>query len=199
MKTGLLIPILVLLISLPLGAQQSNANSFSNALVKAAMNRTKHRVVYDGAYLSIPYPGGDVPANIGVCTDVVIRSYRALGHDLQELVHKDMKANFNLYPKTWGLKRTDTNIDHRRVPNLQKFFERHGTVFTKSKDASEYKPGDLVTWMVGRNLPHIGIVVNQRSGDSKRPLVVHNIGAGPMMEDVLFEYPITGHYRFTPK
>ena len=140
-----------------------------------------------------------MPANIGVCTDVVIRSYRALGHDLQELVHKDMKANFKLYPKNWGLKRTDTNIDHRRVPNLQKFFERHGTVLNKSKNASDYKPGDLVTWVVGRNLPHIGIVVSKRSWDSKRPLVVHNIGAGPKMEDVLFEYPITGHYRFAPK
>jgi uncharacterized protein YijF (DUF1287 family) len=128
---------------------------------------------------------------------VVVRSYRALGIDLQKEVHEDMLARFDTYPKIWGLKRTDSNIDHRRVPNLQTFFSHRGRVLNVSSHPEDYLPGDLVTWMLNGELPHIGIVVNRRSPDGKRPMVVHNIGAGPLLEDMLFNFPITGHYRFT--
>ena len=165
-------------------------------LVAAAIDRTSHQVRYDGRYVSLEYPGGDVPADIGVCTDVVIRSYRKIGIDLQVLVHEDMKANFGEYPALWGLSATDTNIDHRRVPNLQTFFSRNGEAFEVSEDPVAYRPGDLVTWMLPGNLPHIGIVIDQRSPQSDRPLIVHNIGNGPVAEDILLRYPITGHYRY---
>ncbi|MEH8018245.1 DUF1287 domain-containing protein [Rheinheimera muenzenbergensis] len=180
--------------------QYSLAETFSDKLVTAALERTQQQVRYDGRYLRIAYPNGDVPADIGVCTDVVIRSYRALGIDLQQLVHEDMRADFELYPskRIWGLTRPDSNIDHRRVPNLQTFFSRHGTRLAISRQGSAYQPGDLVTWMLPGNLPHIGIVVNKRSDDGQRPLIVHNIGAGPVLADMLFDYNITGHYRFHP-
>jgi hypothetical protein len=190
---------LLLLVSLlcpTLALAQDAHTRFTERLVDAALERTSHQVTYDGSYRRIDYPGGDVPENIGVCTDVVIRTYRVLGIDLQQLVHEDMKASFSEYPKIWGLERPDSNIDHRRVPNLQTFFRRHGTNLPTSQDAADYEPGDLVTWMLPRNLPHIGIVVNKRSRDGKRPLIVHNIGAGPKAEDMLFEYPITGHFRY---
>lgn len=163
------------------------------------MQRTEHDVVYDGSYISISYPNGDVPANIGVCTDVIIRSYRKLGIDLQKELHEDIAKNFDLYPsrRIWGLGKPDRNIDHRRVPNLQVFFQRHGQELAVSDKADDYKPGDLVTWMLPGNLPHIGIVVNKRSADNKRPLIVHNIGAGPKMDDMLFRFKITGHYRYS--
>lgn len=170
----------------------------ANKLVAAALERTKHSVIYHGAYFKIDYPNGDVPARYGVCTDVIIRSYRALEIDLQRLVHEDMRENFSRYPakRIWNQTTTDRNIDHRRVPNLQTFFSRHGTVLSISQFGKDYQPGDLVTWMLPGNLPHIGIVVNEYSEDGKRPLIVHNIGAGPKLEDVLFAYPITGHYRY---
>ena len=185
---------------LAVGSAQAEA-SFSDRLVKAAKERTKHHVVYDPAYVRLAYPGGDVPKDRGVCTDVVIRSYRTLGIDLQKLVHEDMRRHFSLYPEHWGLKGPDKNIDHRRVPNLQTFFKRHGKSLSKSKRAEDYLPGDLVTWNVasGRWLPHIGVVVDTRSTDGKRPLIVHNIGAGPVAEDILFAFEMTGHYRFEPK
>lgn len=169
-------------------------------LAAAAIERTQHKVVYDGRYFRIPYPGGDVPKGVGVCTDVVIRSYRALGIDLQALVHQDMAANFSAYPskRIWGLTRPDPNIDHRRVPNLQVFFARHGQALPVSSRADAYKPGDVVTWMLPGNLPHIGIVTDASAPGARRPLVVHNIGQGPRSEDVLFAYPITGHYRYFP-
>jgi uncharacterized protein len=170
-------------------------------LVAAAIERTTHKVVYDGSYYRIPYPGGDIPEGLGVCTDVVIRSYRALGIDLQALVHEDMAANFSAYPskKLWGLKRPDANIDHRRVPNLQVFFARHGQVLLVSDRAETYQPGDIVSWMLPGNLPHIGIVADETASATQRPLVVHNIGQGPRLEDMLFAYPITGHYRYLPE
>ena len=171
--------------------------SVQSKLVKAAIDRTKHLVVYNGAYKRIPYPMGHVSPLIGVCTDVVIRSYRKLGIDLQKDVHVHMRKNFARYPKIWGLKKTDTNIDHRRVPNLQVFFRAKGLSLPISKRASDYKPGDLVTWMLPGNLPHIGIVVNKKSKDKKRFMIVHNIGMGPKMEDMLFDYRITGHYRYS--
>jgi uncharacterized protein YijF (DUF1287 family) len=170
---------------------------FGQALSRAALERTQHIVIYNGSYRKISYPNGDVPAHFGVCTDVVIRSYRTLGIDLQRLVHEDMKVHFKLYPKNWGLKRTDTNIDHRRVPNLQVFFTRKGQSLRVTRNPKDYETGDLVTWKLNNNLPHIGIVVNRRSKDGKRPLMVHNIGWGPQLEDMLFDFTITGHYRYT--
>lgn len=169
------------------------------ALVLAALERTEHRVRYDGSYHSIAYPGGDVPDHIGVCTDVIVRAYRALGIDLQERVHRDMSADFGAYPKLWGLARPDPNIDHRRVPNLQTYFARKGSVLPVTSRADDYAAGDLVTWMLPGNLPHIGIVTSRLTSDASRPLVVHNIGLGPKLEDMLFAYPITGHYRHLPE
>lgn len=169
---------------------------FAQALIQAAMAQASSPVTYDGSYRRIPYPGGDVPASIGVCTDVIIRAYRAVGVDLQVRVHEDMRAAFGLYPKLWGLSRTDTNIDHRRVPNLQTYFRRRGAQLSISRVAGDYLPGDLVTWILPGNLPHIGLVTDQRSPDKERLLIVHNIGRGPQIEDVLFRYPISGHYRY---
>lgn len=168
-------------------------------LVTAAIERSHHEVRYDGAYLAIPYPNGDVPTSMGVCTDLVIRAYRALGVDLQRLVHEDMLEHFPLYPseRIWNLSRPDPNIDHRRVPNLQVFFARHGIALPASDDQQDYSAGDIVTWMLPGNLPHIGIVTDRLSS-SGSPLIVHNIGAGPKLEDMLFAYPIRGHYRFFP-
>jgi uncharacterized protein YijF (DUF1287 family) len=166
------------------------------ALVLAARLQTQSRVIYDGSYTRLSYPMGDVPADRGVCTDVIIRAYRAIGIDLQVLVHEDMRTNFGAYPRNWGLSRPDSNIDHRRVPNLQKFLARAGAQKAVSQSPASYLPGDLVTWMLPGNLPHIGVVSDRRSGSSGRPLVIHNIGAGPTEEDMLFAYPITGHYRY---
>jgi len=176
--------------------------SFSNRLSNAALGRLKARVRYDGSYHKIAYPWGDVPQNIGVCTDVVIRSYRRLGIDLQQQVHNDMSAAFSAYPnvRKWGLSKPDANIDHRRVYNLRAFFARRGAALPVTHNPRHYKPGDLVTWMVGKDLPHIGIVVNKRSkADPNRFMIVHNIAYGPQMDDVLFRFPITGHYRYTPR
>ncbi|NNE07958.1 MAG: DUF1287 domain-containing protein [Gemmatimonadetes bacterium] len=175
---------------------RSTADDFASRLVSAAMGRLAHDVTYDGSYRSIGYPNGDVPARIGVCTDLVVRAYRAAGIDLQVLVHEDMTEAFAKYPALWGHSRPDPNIDHRRVPNLRVFFARHGDVLPRSRDPRDYRPGDLVTWMLPGNLPHIGIVVARHSTDGKRPLIVHNMGAGPSMEDMLFDFPITGHYRY---
>jgi uncharacterized protein YijF (DUF1287 family) len=177
---------------------QSLGSQMAAGLVAAAVERTSHRVTYDGSYRRIPYPNGDVPAEVGVCTDVVIRSYRAIGVDLQREVHEDMNAAFQEYPANWGLDRPDPNIDHRRVANLQVFLKRQRAALSASDDPHDYEPGDLVTWMLPGNLPHIGIVVERYSGDGKRPLIVHNIGRGPKMEDILFAYDITGHFRYLP-
>ena len=174
------------------------ADSWQQRLVEAAQEQTRHRVVYDGAYQRIAYPMGDVAPDRGVCTDVIIRAYRVLGVDLQQLVHEDMQANFALYPKNWGLTRPDSNIDHRRVPNLQTYFKRHGQSFGVPRGVDQYQPGDLVTWMLPGNLPHIGLVSARRSADGERPLIIHNIGAGPKEEDALHVAPVTGHYRFAP-
>ena len=168
------------------------------ALVEAAQDRLKHRVTYNGAYMRLDYPGGDVPAYIGVCTDVIIRTYRAAyGFDFQKAVHEDMKANFSAYPKNWGLTRTDRNIDHRRVPNLETYLKRQGASLAISRKASDYQPGDIVSWRLIGGLPHIGIVSNRKSKGGT-PLIIHNIGAGPQEEDVLFAYKINGHFRFIP-
>lgn len=165
-------------------------------VVAAAKKQIGVTLLYDASYQRLAYPGGDVPAERGVCTDVVIRALRDTGIDLQQLVHRDMKAAWKAYPRSqWGLKRPDPNIDHRRVPNLAVFFTRHGKSLPVSKNASSYAPGDIVTWTVPPGLPHIGLVADVRT-PSDVPLVIHNIGAGTRMEDRLFAYPITGHYRY---
>lgn len=191
---------LTLLIVSALFFSQAYSKSFENDLVTAAINRTHHSVRYDGSYYSISYPNGDVPATVGVCTDVIIRSYRAIGVDLQKLVHEDMLKNFSSYPskRIWGLKSTDKNIDHRRVPNLQTYFSRAGETLAISKRSYDYSPGDIVTWLVSGNLPHIGIVTNKRAANGN-PLIAHNSGAGPKLDDMLFFHKITGHYRYVPK
>lgn len=200
-------PIMVLVPSLTMAAPASTPSELASSdvkqqLVTAALYRTTQNVRYDGRYIAIAYPNGDVPAYIGVCTDVIVRSYRALGIDLQQRVHQDMAKHFSAYPskRIWGLTRPDRNIDHRRVPNLQAYFSRHGEVLPVSDQGDTYQVGDIVTWMLPGNLPHIGILVPPPEGEasSNSPWVVHNIGAGPVREDMLFSYPITGHYRYQP-
>lgn len=162
---------------------------------KHALELTKQMVVYDPGYFSIAYPNGDIPEGKGVCTDVIIRTYRKVGIDLQKEVHEDMKTNFSSYPKIWGLKTTDKNIDHRRVPNLMTYFKRKGAELPISDKAKDYLPGDVVCWNLGGAVTHIGIVVDKISRDGKRNLIVHNIGGGQVLEDCLFTYKIIGHYR----
>ena len=183
------------LLSVGVTFAQQPAPSIADRLVEAAVAQTRSAVTYDGAYRRIAYPGGDVPESIGVCTDVVIRAYRRVGVDLQVKVHEDMQRAFRTYPQAWGMSGPDPNIDHRRVPNLQVFFRRAGAELPVARDAAAYRAGDVVTWMLPGNLPHIGIVTGQKSGVG-RPLIVHNICRGPQAEDMLFTYPITGHYRY---
>lgn len=175
----------------------SQADDFYMRLSDAALSIINPNVRYDPNYTQISYPNGDVPADKGVCTDVLIRAYRLLGIDLQKEVHEDMKANFKVYPsrKIWGLRTTDRNIDHRRVPNLQTFFTRKGKVLPISHKAASYHPGDIVTWDLGGGVAHIGIVVNRKTAGGV-PLVVHNYGGGQVCEDILFRYKITGHYQY---
>jgi uncharacterized protein YijF (DUF1287 family) len=172
-------------------------DNFFKVLADSAATLTGQQVTYDPQYFSIDYPNGDVPANKGVCTDVVIRAYRKLNIDLQKEVHEDMRSDFSAYPKNWGLKKPDKNIDHRRVPNLMTYFERQQSKLAVTDQASDYKPGDVVCWNLGGGILHIGIVVNKKSVDGKRNLIVHNIGAGQVLEDMLFSYKIIGHYRFS--
>jgi hypothetical protein len=169
-------------------AEPGARQDFLKKLSAAAEERTHHAVRYDPAYVRIPYPGGDVPADTGVCTDEVIRSYRAVGVDLQKEVHQDMEKNFSAYPRKWRWLsgHPDTNIDHRRVPNLMLFFSRKGETLGITQRAEDYLPGDIVTWDLGGGVPHIGIVVAQKSAASEHFMIVHNIGHGPKMEDVLF-------------
>ena len=186
---------ILLLISLIFIAPLASADPL---LVGAAQDRLKEFVRYDPAYVGLDYPNGDVPSNTGVCTDVIIRSYRAaFGFDFQRAVHEDMKANFSAYPTIWGLKRPDKNIDHRRVPNLETYLQRAGKALPVTKRASDYKAGDIVTWRLGGSLPHIGIVSDNKSREGT-PLIIHNVGAGPQVEDVLFIYDLHRHYRFIP-
>jgi uncharacterized protein len=196
-------PCLYLIILASALAQSRNATlssheNFTRRLVAAAIERTHHSVRYVSAYVRIPYPGGDVPADTGVCTDEIIRSYRAVGVDLQKEVHQDMLQSFASYPNRtrWLLAHPDSNIDHRRVPNLMVFFQRYGETLPITTRAEDYSPGDLVTWDLGRGVPHIGLVVEQKSRWFSRHMIVHNIGQGPKMEDVLFNWKITGHYRY---
>jgi hypothetical protein len=174
---------------------------FFQKLVIQAVNQTKIRVTYVPAYVQIKYPNGDVPENTGVCTDLVIRAYRGVGIDLQKEVHEDMMKNFKNYPKLWKLKKPDTNIDHRRVPNLMAYFKNKNAELVISNKPKDYKPGDIVAWnlqnkKVISGITHIGIVIDQRSAGGKHYLIAHNIGGGNTIEDMLFSYVIIGHYRF---
>lgn len=174
------------------------AKTFEGKLAEAAISIVDPTIDYDPSYFSIKYPNGDIPKNKGVCTDVIIRSYRKLGIDLQKEVHEDMKDNFSKYPnlKKWGMTKTDTNIDHRRVPNLEIFFERRGIKLEVSENAKDYNTGEIVTWMINEKLPHIGIITNKKSTDGKRNLIVHNVGYGQILEDCLFDYKIVGHFKY---
>jgi len=182
----------------PQAAATPSRQEFLRKFTAAAIERTQHVVRYDSSYVRIPYPGGDVPAGTGVCTDEVIRAYRALGIDLQKEVHEDMVANFSAYPSKWRWRRQspDSNIDHRRVPNLMVFFNRKGEVLPITSRAEDYAPGDLVTWDLGGGATHIGMVVDRKTMFTRHYMIVHNIGEGPKMEDVLFNWKITGHYRY---
>ena len=166
-------------------------------LVESALAQTQRTRGYTQEYFVIAYPGGDVPPETGACTDVIIRGFRAAGVDLQRSVHEDMAANFTAYPNKWGLRFPDRNIDHRRVPNLQTFFTRQGKALPVTANASDYKPGDVVSWdLDGKGTTHIGLVSNLWNERSKRYLIIHNIGAGVNAEDRLFDWKITGHFRY---
>lgn len=186
-------PLLVLL----LGLRAIRPPEPAAALVSAARAQVGVTLRYDPRYQRLPYPGGDVPLDRGVCTDVVIRAYRALGLDLQVAVHEDMVRAPEAYPKLWGQRGTDRSIDHRRVPNLAAYLGRHGQRLTPSQAPQDYHPGDVVTWRLPSGLPHIGLV-SDRTTPQGRPLVIHNIGWGTQEVDVLFAYPLTGHYRLVP-
>ena len=167
-------------------------------LVDAARKQIGVTRLYDSRYVALSYPGGDVPMDRGVCTDVIVRAYRQFGIDLQQRVHEDMRRHWSVYPKLWKLTRPDPSIDHRRVPNQAKFFARQGRAAPVSTDPGAYLPGDLVTWRLPIGVPHIGIVSERRS-ETGTPLVIHNIGAGAVEENVLFSFTITGHYRYLPQ
>lgn len=178
-------------------------NGIQKDFVNAALERTKHQITYNNKYFKIDYPNGDIPDEFGVCTDVVIRSYRKINIDLQQLLHEDIKNNFNDYPikQHWPKqRRADSNIDHRRVPNLEFFFSKYGESIPVSTNKKDYKPGDIITWdLMGASPWHIGVVINKISSKTNNPLIVHNIGKGPVIEDVIFDFPIRGHYRYIPK
>ena len=194
MKTLLRIFVLVSIINIAYGQK-----SFYEKLSDSAIDLTMHSVIYDPTYFIIKYPNGDVPDDRGVCTDVVIRAYRKLGIDLQKEVHEDMNSNFDKYPRQWGLKHTDKNIDHRRVPNLMVFFSRYGIIKSISSKPTDYLPGDLVCWNLGGGVTYIGIVVDRKSWDDKRYMIVHNIGGGQVLADCLFDFKIIGHYQYQKK
>jgi len=176
-----------------LSDQQS---AFLAALADAAEARAAEAVVYDPSYVALPYPGGDVAPDRGVCTDLVVRVFRDVGVDLQREVHVDMTAHFEEYPDIWGLASPDSNIDHRRVPNLMVFFARHGHVLPITAQPGDYRPGDIVTWDLGRGMTHIGIVARSRAPGSDRPLVAHHVGGNPTVNDALFAWRIIGHFRY---
>lgn len=166
-------------------------------LLESAHDQVKVTTKYTQEYVVIPYPNGDLPSDTGACTDVVIRAFRKAGVDLQKEVHEDMAANFASYPQKWGLKTPDTNIDHRRVPNLQVYFTRKGKSLPVSSDPGSFKPGDVVTWdLDGKGMTHTGLVSNDWNASAKRYLIIHNIGGGVHEEDRLFDWKITGHYRY---
>ena len=188
--------LVLLLVGASLVAEAQQVGARIGRVLEGAYQQIGKTTIYDGSYRRLPFPGGDVPLERGVCTDVIVRAYRHAGLDLQVLVNQDMTRSFHAYPQLWGLSKPDSNIDHRRVPNLAAFFKRHGTTLAISTRASDYKAGDIVTWLLASGVPHIGFVADRQEGG--RPLVIHNIGAGARAEDVLFSYAITGHYRYDP-
>lgn len=188
----LAVAILVLLLDRS-AAQPSCTNALTTA--KAALAQVGVTTTYDPGYARLLYPGGDVPRARGVCADVIVRAFRVAGADLQVLVHDDMKKNFTAYPQNWKLQKPDPNIDHRRVLNLETFFTRSGKSLTITKKPEDYLPGDVVSWRLDNGLPHIGLVVTEKTHNG-RPLIVHNIGAGARLEDVLFDFKLVGHFRF---
>lgn len=169
-------------------------------LLESARSQIGETVEYDGSYRAIPYPAGDVAKETGVCTDVVVRAFRKLGYDLQQLVHEDMRSNFDLYPsrRLWGLSKPDSNIDHRRVPNLETFFSRFGKKLSPNLASDPAQPGDLLVWMLPGNLPHIGIVSDRKRWGWGHYLVIHNIGRGAKEEELIGQYDLVGHYRYAP-
>ena len=177
-------------------ALPANSSPDLKQLIEGAISQVGVTTSYDPSYQKLEYPNGDVPIETGVCSDVIVRAFRKAGTDLQKEVHEDMKGNFSAYPTKWGLRGTDANIDHRRVPNLQAFFARKGKQVATTGNADTFMPGDVVTWDLGGGVDHVGLVVNVWFKPSQRYLIVHNIGAGTRMEDVLFAWKITGHYRY---
>ena len=196
MRVRCMIKVLTSLLILLNSVLVYSQSDFFDRLADSAIFLTMQTVSYDPGYFSIDYPDGDVPGDKGVCTDVIIRAYRKVGIDLQKEVHEDMRENFGEYPDKWGLSKPDKNIDHRRVPNLMVFFNRNGNTKPVSFNPADYLPGDIVCWDLGGGITHIGIVVDLRSDDGKRNLIVHNIGEGQVLADCIFKYEIIGHYRY---
>ena len=195
-RTWCVLPAVLLAIALVAQTPSFSRTEFTKRLVAAAVARSEVHVRYVPTYVRIPYPGGDVPADTGTCTDEIIRIYRVVGVDLQKEVHEDMAKNFAFYPRKWNRTSPDSNIDHRRVPNLITFFERNGEVLAKTQNAKNYSPGDIVTWDLGGGQTHIGMVVDKKPLLHDRYEILHNIGRGPQIEDVLFDWKITGHFRY---
>lgn len=187
----------------PLGDPPTDSPSpretFVARLVAAALRQTQETRIYDPAYVRLDYPGGDVPIERGVCADVIVRALRGVGIDLQKEVHEDMTRRFSEYPNLWSLTRPDSNIDHRRVPNLRTYLQRHALTLPVTDRPGDYAPGDIVIWQFPANRLHIGLVIDRRSDDGRRPLVVHNVGAGARAEDVLTAWPLTDHFRLAPR
>ena len=190
------LPVLPGVLALLLLAGAARGDGETGRMLAAAHAQIGVTVRYAPAYVRLDYPGGDVAVDRGVCSDVLIRAMRAVGVDLQVDVHRDMRAHFSDYPRHWGLTRPDANIDHRRVPNLERYFGRSGKSLPLSRDPADFEAGDFVSWRLDGGQPHIGIVSDQRSADGLRPLIVHNIGAGTQLEDVLFEWKMSGHFRY---
>ena len=189
------VPILFLFVNLLSASATPRQTDSTAVLIAAAQEQIVLTDKYDPSYVMLDFPNGDVPIDRGVCTDVIIRAFRRLAIDLQLLVHTDMKQNFNHYPAKWGLKRPDRNIDHRRVPNFQTWFERQGKKIPVTGRGSDYLPGDIVVWKLPGNLDHIGMVADCKVEGTDRYAVIHNIGNGVEIEDILFVYEVTGHYR----
>lgn len=188
--------LLIASLAVAISCTNAIAGTFAEDLVKAARERTHRPEIYDGSYRRVAYPMGDAPDDRGVCTDLIVRAYRSLKVDLQVLIHEDMTRHFAKYPKTWNMRHPDRNINHRRVPNMQIFLVRVGAALPVSQNPQDYSAGDLVTWMLPGNLPHIGIVSDRLVYGTRRPKIIHNIGAGPVEDDILFVYRVTGHYRY---
>jgi uncharacterized protein YijF (DUF1287 family) len=192
------VKLLVVIILAPLvfahGAGVREPGALGRSVAVAARQQIGVTKEYDPAYVSLGYPGGDVPVHTGVCSDVVVRALRRIGIDLQKEIHEDMRENFRVYPQKWGLKKPDRNIDHRRVANLMRYFERHQVALRESLQSEEsYRPGDIVAWDLGKGILHVGVVSDRAAG--RTPLIIHNIGNGTREENILFRYRVIGHYR----